>query len=316
MRRCYILLALLPLLASCDSTDLDPFTNEARYFTMWGFLDPDARFQFLRVVPIGRTAEVIESPDDPNATIDAQVTLINLDTGREQQWTPTLRANADSSAFFHVFTARTETMRQGERYRIEVRRSDGRLSAAETVIPPIEEDAPVILAPPTGNRREVKQQITLPGIAQPTDLVMIYYVQFGTREFAYEVPYSRAGAGPPAGDGAIPSGPGQAVNGDWVFTANYSIDAQNVFDQIARTPIGSPDVIPLTRIGVRIKRPSEGWELLEDLDNPGPIAQPGERSNVEDGYGFFGSFAPYGATWEVSRSFGEQIGFIYDGGGP
>ncbi|MEM1095383.1 MAG: hypothetical protein AAGJ10_12345 [Bacteroidota bacterium] len=311
MRRCCILLALLPLLTSCDSTELDPFTNEEGYFTLWGFLDPEARFQFLRVVPVGRTAEVIESPDDPNAALDAQVTLINLDTGREQQWTPTLRANNDSTAFFHVFTARTEAIRQGERYRIEVERSDGRLSAAETVIPPFEDTAPVALAPPTGERRQVYQQITLPGIEQPAALSMLYYIQLGPREEVFEIPYSRDGEGPPAREGPLPAGPGQAVNGDWVFTANYSTDAQTVFIELA-TRFGSPDVIPLTRIGVRIKRPGEGWQLIDDLENPGPVAQPGEQSNVEAGYGFFGSVAPYEATWEVPRSLGERIGYIYE----
>lgn len=311
MRRGFILLALLSLFSSCDSTTLDPFTNEERYFTMWGFLDPDASFQFLRVVPIGRTAETIESPDDPSATIDAAVTLLNLDTGREQQWVPTLRANDDSTAFFHVFTARTEAIRSGDRYRIEVRRSDGQMASAETVVPPFEDDAPFVLAAPMGGEDQVSQQITLPGIGQPAALSMIYYIVIDNRERAFEIPYSREGVGPPARGGPAPAGPGEVVNGDWTFTANYSTDAQNVFIELA-IRFGSPDAVPLTRIGVRVKRPGEGWQLIDDLDNPGPIAQPGRSSNVEGGYGFFGSVAPYEATWDVSRTLGERIGYIYE----
>ncbi|MEM1095384.1 MAG: hypothetical protein AAGJ10_12350 [Bacteroidota bacterium] len=295
-------LAALALLTACDAATLDPFESEERYFTIWGFLDPEARFQSVRVIPVGRSAERIEGAADPAARIDAQVTLINLDTGREQQWTPTLRANDDSTAFFHVFTARTDAIRQGDRYRLEVRRSDGRMASAETVIPSFTRDASVELAPPTGVPGQVYQQITVPGIGQPGAVAMTYFV--GVARF--EVPYTREGVGPTIPGSPPPSGPGEVVGNDWVFTANYSTDAPEVI-RLLESSGGFGEFSPLTRIGVRIVRSSDDWALIDNLDNP-PILQPGQQSNVEGGYGFFGSVGPIEASWEVSPRFGESIG--------
>ena len=46
-------------LSGCDDTFLDPFENEQRYFTVYGFLDPLQARQTVRVIPVTRFAEDI-----------------------------------------------------------------------------------------------------------------------------------------------------------------------------------------------------------------------------------------------------------------
>ena len=114
--------------SSCEDSFIDPFANDSKYFTLYGYLDESKNFQpgtlhAVRVIPITRSSQVIENPDDSNARIDAEVFSIDLETGQEVRWGYTLEELADGT-YGHLFQTRF-FVNAGNTYRLEVRRSDG-----------------------------------------------------------------------------------------------------------------------------------------------------------------------------------------------
>ncbi|MGB1048148.1 MAG: hypothetical protein ACPG3U_00515 [Rhodothermales bacterium] len=78
-------LILAGTLSGCDDTLIDPFDNEERYFTVYGYLDMLETRHTLRVVPITRFAENIETIDG-ESDIDAQVFTTDMVSGQRTQW--------------------------------------------------------------------------------------------------------------------------------------------------------------------------------------------------------------------------------------
>ena len=57
----------------CDQTALDPFDNDERYFTVWGYLDELETQHSVRVVPVTRFPENILTTHDDQSFLDAKV---------------------------------------------------------------------------------------------------------------------------------------------------------------------------------------------------------------------------------------------------
>ena len=304
MRRCSLrypwlrlslLTGLLLAMTACDDTAIDPFDNDDRFFTLYGYLDvaknfePDAEHT-LRVIPITRFPERIESPSDDQATIDAVVTSIDLQTGMEQRWEHALEQLSDGT-YAHIFRA-AFFIQPRRTYRLEVRRSDGVTASAETTIPSSQSIeatlGPPLVDPETGR---ITQEMHLANMPSPWDIDVIYRVGNDFIATPYPLRYGRVGT-PTEDDG-------------WRFTIDITEDRNRL-----STLLGlAPATIQFPNMALQIRLLDGQWTPPEGLFDPEVLAQPGVLSNVENGYGFWGSIGLYQHNWRVSDELRGLLGF-------
>ena len=275
------------VLSGCDTTFVDPFANDTNFFTIYGFLDeannlPGGRAHAVRVVPSTRRAATITSPADPQASIDARVFVVNAFSGQETEWRHTLQRFSETE-YGHVYRSNMP-ISQNTLYRIEVRRSDGTVTSAETLVPAvstiniIQDPQPRVETSPS----EVYQGILIPGVSNVWSIDLTYYIS-GSGCFTttpINVAYGR---------------PGSFDGEGWRFEANVTSDLRGI-------DIGENMALDLTlcSIGLDVRVPDTEW----DLSN----AEPGVElpafstvpSNVENGLGFFGSVGVINNAWNTT----------------
>lgn len=294
-----ILLVCTLLTAGCDDTTIDPFQNEERYFSVYGFLDQMETEHAVRVVPITRFAEEITDPTDDAASIDAEVWTTDLTTGARLRWTHHLEHLEDGS-WGHVFTARF-MVQPGRSYRLEVIRSDGKRAQATTRVPAqrdvnIVERGPIVYL---NDSTFFFQDLTIPDIPSPWDLEVLYLwdAGLGTRQIAS--PYGRQGH--------------RTDQGGWTFQANISDDQVAVRDfarfMIEQGYMQEGDPHSVTSMGVRVRVLDQAWDPPKGVFDPEVLAQPAAMSNVENGYGFFGSIGVWEDWWRVEE-YSRDWGYI------
>ncbi len=135
----------IALLSSCGDTTIDPFQNEGNYYTVYGFLDDLENTHVLRVIPVTRRAERINSPTDDQASIDAVVYTTDLNTGIRTKWAHSLEKMSDGS-YGHIYRASFLVTAQ-KRYKLEIIRSDGKMTTAITEVPTVQARTYLNLAP-------------------------------------------------------------------------------------------------------------------------------------------------------------------------
>ncbi|GAB5520635.1 MAG: hypothetical protein RhofKO_28860 [Rhodothermales bacterium] len=293
------------VLAGCSSTELNPFENEDRYFTIWGYLDAEAETQYIRIAPVRRSPEQIDSPDDAQATLDAKVYMIEVDTGREFQWQKSLQRTDDGSGrYVHVFESHFRPF-QGSTYRLEVTRSDGVRATTEVTVPDVRsEDFPVEYGEVyEGEDGQLYQDMLIRGIRSPGRMMMVYYASIGTREnnedIAIGVPYELV--------------EGEMDADGWRFTAHLTEDVPEIEAEaiylteavlkLTNTVFG----VRLYAVGVYLQMPDADWVLPSDLDTPEVLAQP-HFSNITNGYGYLGATGAYRYQWGVTEQLGWDMG--------
>lgn len=280
----------LLLFAGCDSTFVDPFSNNSNFFTIYGYLDEANNFRNnatheVRVIPITRRAEVITSPADAQAFIDARVFVINTFTGQETEWRHSLQRVSEDQ-YAHIFRSGM-FIDQNTIYRIEVRRSDDIVTFAETFVPAVSttniiQDPEPIVDPSTN---EIRQGILIPGVHTVWNMDVVYYM--GGSDCLTTSPtrisYGRTGA----------------YNGEgWRFEANVSRDLQEV-------PAGDEPLDPgsvLCAIGIETRVPDEQWTLPTTQAGVDSLEFANVPSNVENGLGFFGSVGVIENAWRTTSA--------------
>jgi hypothetical protein len=290
MRFCW-LYAILALTA-CEDSFIDPFANDEKYFTLFGFIDETKNFEpgtvhRVRVVPIARTPQRILLPDAPNASIDAEVYTIHVESGAELRWGHSLEELADGT-YGHVFSARF-FVQAGERYRLEVRRSDGMIASAETHVPETTQIVPVQEEPVEAASGGLEQRVVLPGVRSTWDMEVVYRLGDVTCFSAapWRVAYGRVGASSDAG---------------WAFTLHLSDDIRALEERL-----GTIDW-RICSIGVRTRILDKAWTPPGDDFDPEVLADPSALTNVVNGYGFFGSIGLLQQDWLVSPELSTRLG--------
>ncbi len=287
-------------LSGCDDTLIDPFDNEERYFTVYGFLDLLETEHTLRVVPISRFAESIESTEGGSAAIDAEVFTTDLVSGVKTKWQHSYEL-LDDGTWGHVFKARF-LVSPNRSYRLEVVRSDGKMSVAETTVPNIAtatlfERGPVVFEQ---DSTVAYQDLTIPEIASPWDVNLIYLWSSGPINRRIFVPYGRPG--------------NRTDDGGWQMRINLSDDQEDVKENVQwsidQGMIPNADAYNVNAMGVQIRMLDANWDPPNGIFDPEILAQPGAMSNVQNGYGFFGSVGLYIEEWniaELSRDLGHPF---------
>lgn len=291
LRRFLPSLLLFIVLAGCDDTLIDPFDNDERYFTVYGFLDLLETEHTLRVVPITRFAENIESDDEGRGAIDAKVFTTDLFTGVRREWTHAY-SQLEDGTFGHIFTARF-LVSPNHTYRLEVERSDGKVTTAETTVPyfsetTLMEKGPIIFEQ---DSTYIYQDVTVPEISSPWDVTLIYMWSAYPINRRMFIPYGRAGS--------------RGADGGWTLRINLSDDQvavkEHVRDSFDRGIPPEATTYALTAMGVQYRVLDQNWDPPGGIFDPEILAQPGAMSNVQNGYGFFGSIGLYAEEWNIAE---------------
>lgn len=289
------LAAMVVLCSACDDTFIDPFDNDGRYYSVYGFLDETNNYQtggqhVLRVVAVTRFPERITSPLDDQAYLDATVTTTDVGTGETVTWTHNLEQLSDGT-YAHIFRSGF-FVRAAHTYRLEVRRSDGIVASAETTVPSSGRIG-LTLDPPRVDPDSgvVLQDAVLSALPSPWNIQVVYHVGFGPRTTPYRIPYGRVGT--PTGDGG------------WRFTIQVSRDLDSL-----STVLNQPaNTIRFQGMGLNIHLLDGQWTPPEGVFDPEALAQPDALSNVENGYGFWGSIGLYQHDWTIDDALRDLLGF-------
>ncbi len=292
-----IVLALV--LTSCSDTFLDPFDNEDKYYTIFGYLDPLEEIQQLRLIPITRFPEDIIAPHEPQAVIDAKVYLRDLTIPRVERWWPVLE-EAEDGSYVHTYVDTME-VKAGHTYQIEIVRSDGIMTTAKTTVPRVRTETLLLRNGPVQlSDLSVFQEIGVPNTPELWDMQVIYMVEGTGGSYSERV--------------MVAYDHNQLSSNDGVLRYNLSLTADQEPIQFKAqqrlNSLGSANTsISLTAMGVRFRIIDDAWFPLFKKTDVLDLAQPGTFSNVENGYGFFGSMGLYEEEWEVQPELANLLGY-------
>ncbi|MCZ6758063.1 MAG: hypothetical protein O7C39_07255 [Bacteroidetes bacterium] len=276
----------------CSDTVIDPFSNDGKYYTIYGFLDVLETEHTVRVIPVTRHAERISTPSDPQADIDARVFSTDLRTGYRREWSHSLVQTEDGS-YGHIFKSQF-IVNPLRTYRLEVVRSDGKMATAETTVPYIPDAAlfekgPEVFSP---DSTELYQDIYIPRIASPWDIQGIYlWGGGGTINRRVYVQHGRSGY--------------RTADGGWQMRLTISEDQavvrENIQWSIDTGDITEATLVGITALGVQLRILDQDWDPPAGVFDPEVLSAPGAFSNVINGYGRFGSIGLYIQEWNAEH---------------
>lgn len=280
------------LWAGCDEAFIDPFKNDGKYYTVYGYLDESKNFtagarQAIRVIPVTRRAAQITDPNATAADFDGRVFLtdVNLEQTRE---IPRELRELQPGVWGHIFETAL-FVQPNHVYRLEIIRSDGIITSAETRVPAtssmrIEQDAPVVNADST----VITQDVRIAGAGSLWRADLIYYSDGGGSCFTATpniVSYGRAGA---------------REDDAWRLRLNISEDLGAL--GLRNTTICS--------MGLRASILDEQWVFPDSTLDVESLTLPQSLTNVENGYGFFGSTGLFQTDWPLS----DDVAVLLNGG--
>lgn len=297
LRSGLLLLLVALVFTGCEETFLDPFDNDQRYYTVFGFLDPLEIRQTIRVIPVSRFPEDIEAPNENNSFIDARVYTRDLTDSTSTLWQHEL-AQQDDGSFVHLYHA-DFLVKAGHTYRLDIIRNDEKTTSATTIVPRAPSDKFVLASGPVVRADStVYQVISLPGVPALWDLRAVYQVDgpgYRDRTFVdYETP---AAPGP---------------DGVWQYELNITADQDSIIARAQRYMQDQTfDTFPvtLTALGVQFRIIDSAWFPFFTEQDIVKLSQPGYASNVVNGYGVFGSLGLHSEEWEVSPQVAEALGY-------
>ena len=261
--RLLVLLAAL-LSAGCSDTAFEPFVETERAFSLFGYLDPAADTQFVRLTPLRHT------PDVP-ADLGATLTLEEVGTGRTVIFRDSLFHYAGGRRAHNFWT--TAPIFTSRTYRLTATAADGATSTVQVRTPdpflgPVLEVGFV----PWGDYWS--QSILVDGADRFAAFDVIYdltepIIPGGSRRVV--LPYR---------DRVMPLAGRLGVGGRF-------------YDELARHVGFCPEV---ERVEVVIAVAGPDWPELEGVDLE-TLAIPTRYSNVENGLGYVGALFSRRIEW-------------------
>ena len=275
------------LLCSACRESVDTRLDIDYPYTVFGILNPKSDTHAVRVFEIQDNIALVRP--EP---LDATVATTQLDIGSRVAWTDSVVQLYDGD-YRHVFWSTFEA-NAGETYRLEVTRSDGETTQAVTTVPP-----PVAL--------ETLEADTL----RPGQAIMPVLIRGNPPAMPrIDVEYILVGFNPGGSDPifkpltfnyigrTIASPDGFVLNID--LRADY-LDIYRFFDADNEV---TTDIIDLREMTVTVHVGDHQWVSPVDVFDPDYLVEPGAFSNVENGFGFFGS------GYTESITFRPPIGLI------
>ena len=280
-------LGLVVLLCSCENS-VNPFIEADRYYSIYGYLDTASDTQFVRVVPLRKTIGAIESRD-----VDAAVSTMALEDDRTIVWRDSVIDMSDGSVA-HVFYAAFRPIPEWT-YQIDVLRSDGIEATATTTVPP---SVAASVSPPRIIPGGLSQTVTWSNVDFPPFRVEVWY------RFANNRPNR------PFREAILAySDVGRRTGDDWSVSVPLTRDRKLVTELLGLPP----EMLSISAIGMRLTMTDERWRPPGGIFDVNVLVQPEVFTNVEHGFGFFGSVNHYAFEWTLDPDTIEQLG--YDLGG-
>ncbi len=285
-----VVLVLAAVTLSACETTVDPFVEDDRFFTVFGYLDTATDLQAVRVIALGR---VIGST---SGEIDASVSSTELETGVTTEWYPELITFADSSVG-SVFRGPFRPI-PGYSYRFDVVRSDGASATATTTIP-------------------VATYITVdePIVAIADAFQRVFWSDISFRPFRLEVWYRFMGVSPSdpflnaviVYDNTVYGAP---KDGGWEALVRLTDDRLKVTQALN---VSEDAGLTLLGVGARLTMSDDQWRPPGGIFEKEVLVQPGTFSNVDGGFGFLGSVNQFAAEWTLSPEITTRIGYTVPG---
>ena len=275
------------LLSSCDNT-VDPFITADRYFTVFGFLDTASDTQFVRVIPLRK---IIGDPGE--RTIDAVVATTAREDGNTIAWRDSVIEMSDGS-IAHVFYAPFRPI-PGWTYELQIERSDGATSIASTTVPPAER---VSVSAPTTTPAGLVQTVTWDDVDFQPFRVEVWY------RFLPKAPNR------PFREAILTYADiGRVIEDDWQVQVRLTRDKTKVLEIMGEPP----ENLNLSAIGMRLTYSDKQWRPPGGVFDREVLVQPDVFTNVENGFGFFGSVNQFTVEWTLDVRTTEELGYRVGG---
>lgn len=297
MRRSFftplLFLASLLLWAGCDET-VNPFAEEDRFYTVFGYLDTAADEQLLRVIEL-RT----EFADAGDRSIDARVTTTEVETAAVTEWRDTV-VEFNDGTIGHIFIGEFQPV-PGWSYILNVTRSDGRTATATTVIPPL---GNVLLEEPVFGFSGITQKVIWPDVDFIPFRVEVWYRILDTSRPS--LPFKNAVVVYGDAHGKV----GKMTPEGWEVLVRYTEDKKDVADELGLSEGFQPILMSM---GMRLTMTDGAWRPPDGVFDKEILVQPGTFSNVEQGFGFFGSVNQFAFEWTLDHDATSRAGFTFPG---
>lgn len=283
-----LLAAFSVLFGGCDET-FSPFVEEDRYFTLFGYLDTAVDRQMVRVVPLRKTFGDLGTED-----LDVEVRTTEIGSGHVTVWRDSVITFEDGS-IGHVFIGDFQPL-PGWSYHLEVERPDGKTSSARTTVPlPTNVDVEEVF---TGGE-VATQHIVWEDIPIKPFRVEVWYrfLTSPARPFDHGVlTYDNA-------DLRV----GRPLEDDrWEISVTLTEDREDALKEAGLPSDAEPFLLG---IGMRLTMSDDEWRPVDGVFDRNVLVQPGTFSNVENGFGFFGSVNHYTIEWTIPDPVVRMIGY-------
>ena len=291
MRHAASALAVLLLLAACRET-INTRLDIDQPYSLFGMMNPKSDTHAVRLFEIKSNIALVRP--DP---LDAAVSTTNLDTGVRTIWEDSVVTLEDGD-YRHVFWAAFEAS-GGETYRLEVARSDGATSAAVTTVP-----HPVVLEPLEPDTLKPAQALmpllirgsppALPRI--DVEYILVGFGEGGSDPIFKSLLFNYVGEPDPVPEGFL-------LEVDLIRDYNEIYRAFNEDNSV------TTDIIDLRQINVTVHVGDQNWVSPIGVFDPDYLVEPGSFSNVENGFGYFGSGFTEFVTFRPPLTLIRRAGF-------
>ena len=284
------LLALVGLVALAACSDaVDPTLGTPQAFSLYGYLDPTASHQAVRVAPILGTIDA-----DTSRTIAARVTSTERGTGRTVTWRDSVVTYRDGSAG-HIFVADyTPTPGETVELRVEETDGDGRVTTVEVDVPFLAQSE---IGAPLSGVVDTTYPVTIRGVPRVIGGTLRLYVT----------------GVPTAPDDTstlvVPFEPGQLPireeAGEWVATVPFLAATRDYLQTLGLYQRG----LTLLEAEFAPFVASASWDVPPGGLDEEAVVEPGTFSNVTGGFGFVGSGFEAPVRWVPSPGTQYRAGF-------
>ncbi len=283
--------SLFFLVLGCEE-DPKPFLGADEPYTVYGFLNPKADRQVIRVIPLAGSIPTIGVGAD-----EATVRTTHLGTGEQRVWKDSVVTFSDESTgivFFSDFTPEHEAS-----YALEVIRADGASSRVEVTVP---------------------RDISIRRLSEPDDLAPSFFldgelpnlVQAGVKYETYalqpQVPIAINPVLFPVNVSYLDEGD-QFPEG-WEYVINYArdyVDIQEAFENSCF----SKRFISVLNIRFEFFVGNDEWVPPGGVFDPELLINPNLFSNVDNGFGYFGAGYPVSFDVFPPSSVVQRAGFTF-----
>ncbi|PAP76294.1 hypothetical protein [Rubrivirga marina] len=289
-RRLLALVALVALAACSDA--VDPTLGTAQAFSLYGYLDPTASHQAIRVAPILETLNA-----DTSRTLAARVTSTERGTGRTTTWRDSVVTFRDGSVG-HIFVADyTPTPGQTVEVRVEETDGDRRVTTVEVDVPFLAQSE---IGEPLSGVVDTTYPVTVRGVPRVIGGTLRLYV---------------TGAPSAPSDTTrleVPFEPGQLTvreeAGAWVATVPFLAATRDYLQANGLYQRG----LTLLEAEFAPFVTSASWDLPSGGLDEEAVVEPGTFSNVTGGFGFVGSGFEAPVRWLPSPGTQYRAGFAIE----